>query len=74
MTRMVNLVRCSARETENHNLTRWMPLSTNARSNPGVCSMNSRYSLGVQKPMTRSTTARLYQDRSNNTISPAAGS
>ena len=35
--------------------------------------MNRVYSCGVQKPMTRSTPARLYQERSNSTISPAAG-
>src|SRR6476659_1865692 len=35
--------------------------------------MNSSYCSLVQKPMTRSTTARLYQDRSNSTISPAVG-
>ena len=28
---------------------------------------------GVAKPMTRSTPARLYQERSNSTISPAVG-
>ena len=31
------------------------------------------YQAGVQKPMTRSTPARLYQERSNITISPAVG-
>ena len=34
---------------------------------------NSSYSSAVQKPMTCSTPARLYQLRSNRTISPAAG-
>ena len=34
-----------------------------------MCSVSS----GVQKPMTRSTPARLYQLRSKSTISPAAG-
>ena len=71
---MVNRVRCSARDTENHSLTSWMPLSTNAFSRPGACCRNSRCSAAVQKPMTGSTTARLYQDRSNSTISPAEGS
>ena len=42
-------------------------------SNSGASRMNSQYSSSVQKPMTRSTPARLYQDRSNMTISPAAG-
>ena len=35
--------------------------------------MNSSYSASVQKPMTRSTPARLYQLRSNSTISPRVG-
>ncbi len=35
--------------------------------------MNSRYSRVVQNPITRSTPARLYQERSNSTISPALG-
>ena len=43
------------------------------RSNCGASRMNSSYSSCVQKPITRSTPARLYQDRSNMTISPAAG-
>ena len=29
--------------------------------------------LGVQNPITGSTPARLYQERSNSTVSPAAG-
>jgi hypothetical protein len=40
-------------------------------SNAGHWRRNSRYSAGVQKPMTRSTPARLYQERSMRTISPA---
>ena len=43
------------------------------RSNSGQLCMNSRYSRSVQKPITRSTPARLYQLRSKSTISPAAG-
>ena len=35
--------------------------------------MNSSYSRSVQNPITRSTPARLYHERSNRTISPAAG-
>ena len=50
-----------------------MPLATSERSNPGAWRMNSMYSRGVQKPITRSTPARLYQERSNITISPAVG-
>ena len=43
------------------------------RSNSGASRMNSQYSSSVVKPITRSTPARLYQERSNMTISPAAG-
>ena len=46
---------------------------TSMRSNSGASRMNSQYSTSVQKPITRSTPARLYQERSNMTISPAAG-
>ena len=35
--------------------------------------MNSAYCCLVQNPITCSTPARLYQDRSNSVISPAAG-
>ena len=35
--------------------------------------MNSSYSSSLQNPITRSTTARLYQERSNRTISPLVG-
>ncbi len=35
--------------------------------------MNVWYSDSVQKPMTRSTLARLYHERSNMTISPLVG-
>jgi hypothetical protein len=66
-------VRCSARDTENQNLTRWTPSATSICSNSGACSMKRWYSAVVQKPITRSTPARLYQDRSNSTISPAEG-
>jgi hypothetical protein len=47
---------------------RWM-----IRSNRGHVRMNSSYCASVQNPITRSTPARLYQLRSNRTISPAAG-
>ena len=43
------------------------------RSNSGQVCMNSQYSSSLQKPITRSTPARLYQERSKRTISPAAG-
>ena len=70
---MMNRVRCSAWVTENQNLIRWSPESTSIRSNCGAWPMNSWYSSCVQNPITRSTPARLYQERSNMTISPAAG-
>ena len=43
------------------------------RSNSGTERKNSSTSAGEQKPITRSTPARLYQERSNSTISPPAG-
>ena len=49
---------------------RRVPLSVIIRSKSFTCDMNSRYCSGVQKPLTGSTTARLYQLRSKNTISP----
>ncbi len=60
-------------DTENQNVVTLIPLLTSIRSNSGACSMNSAYSAGVQKPITFSTPARLYHERSNNTISPPAG-
>lgn len=71
--RMANRVRCSAGDTENQNLVRMMPLSTSIRSNDGACFMNSAYCSGVQNPITFSTPARLYHERSNSTISPPDG-
>src|SRR6266516_336220 len=64
---------CSASLTENQYLMRMIPDRTSMRSNSGQERRNSWYSSSVQKPMTRSTPARLYQLRSNRTISPAAG-
>src|SRR5450830_562084 len=49
-----------------------MPERASMRSNSGAERKNSSYWSSVQKPMTRSTPARLYQLRSNSTISPAA--
>ena len=49
------------------------PERTSMRSYSGHEPRNSRYSSSLQKPMTRSTPARLYQLRSKRTISPAAG-
>ncbi|MNR35072.1 hypothetical protein D3C85_1528920 [compost metagenome] len=64
---------CSSSEIENQYLTTWMPERTSMRSNSGTERKNSSYWSSVQKPITRSTPARLYQLRSNSTISPAAG-
>ncbi len=65
---------CSSSPTENQYFTRMMPERISIASSAGVARRNSSYSSSVQKPMTRSTPARLYQLRSNSTISPAAGS
>jgi hypothetical protein len=58
---------------ENQYLMSLMPERTSMRSNSGTERKNSSYSSSEQKPITRSTPARLYQLRSNSTISPAAG-
>ncbi|MCY1187094.1 hypothetical protein D9M73_280320 [compost metagenome] len=50
-----------------------IPDSTTARSNKGVKAKNFSTSFSLQKPMTRSTPARLYQLRSKITTSPPAG-
>ena len=70
---MMNRVRCSDRVTENQNLVSEMPLSTSICSNTDTWAMNCSYSVFEAKPITRSTPARLYHDRSNSTISPAVG-
>jgi len=64
---------CSSSEIENQYLMIWMPLRTSIFSNSGTERKNSSYSSSEQKPMTFSTPARLYQLRSNSTISPVAG-
>ena len=64
---------CSASLTENQYFRRWIPSRTSMRSNSGQVRMNSQYSSSVQKPITRSTPARLYHERSKRTISPAPG-
>jgi hypothetical protein len=64
---------CSVSLTENQYLISVIPLRTSMRSNSGHDRRNSSYSSSVQKPMTRSTPARLYQERSSRTISPLAG-
>ena len=52
---------------------RRMPESTIAFSTGGTAFRNACASSSVQKPITRSTPARLYQLRSKITTSPAAG-
>ena len=64
---------CSSSFTENQYLTSTMPERTSISSNSGQERRNSWYSSSLQKPMTRSTPARLYQLRSKSTISPFAG-
>jgi hypothetical protein len=73
VSRLTNRRSCSVLDTENQNLISVMPSLASMRSNSGASRRNSVHSSGWQKPMTRSTPARLYQDRSNITISPAAG-
>ena len=60
-------------ETENQYLRSMIPSSMSICSKIGAWRRNRSYSASVQKPMTRSTPARLYQDRSKMTISPADG-
>jgi hypothetical protein len=70
---MAKRVRCSSWVTENQSLVTVMPASMSIRSKVGACPMKTSYSSSVQNPMTRSTPARLYQERSNRTISPEVG-
>ncbi len=64
---------CTVSLTENQYLRSRIPSSTSIRSKIGHWRRNRWYSGWVQNPMTYSTPARLYQERSNSTISPAAG-
>ena len=64
---------CSLLLTSSQNLIRRMPPSIMYCSNTGHSSRNRSYCSSVQKPITCSTPARLYQLRSKITISPAAG-
>ena len=73
VSRSLKRRRCSLRLTLNQNLITCTPLLTSMRSNCGASCMNWRYCASVQKPITRSTPARLYQLRSSSTISPAVG-
>src|SRR6516225_5655931 len=64
---------CSAGLTSSQYFSTRIPLSHMAFSTPGTSSRNRLVSGGVQKPITRSTPARLYQLRSKITTSPPAG-
>ncbi len=64
---------CSSSLTLNQYFTRMMPLRMSISSKGGHERKNSLTSSSVQNPMTRSTPARLYQERSKMTHSPAAG-
>ena len=64
---------CSSSVIENQYFTRRMPERTSMRSNSGTSRKNSSTWCSVAKPITRSTPARLYQERSKSTISPPAG-
>src|SRR3954469_4318265 len=71
--RASNRRRCSSNETENQYFNTVIPDRTSMRSNSGHDRRNSWCSSSVQKPITHSTFERLYQLRSNRTISPPAG-
>src|SRR4051812_44891166 len=73
LMRQRNRNSCSSSGIENQYLISWMPERTSIRSKSGTERKNSSYSSSEQNPMTFSTPARLYQLRSNRTISPAAG-
>ncbi len=64
---------CSSGPTSSQYFNSTIPESTIAFSTAGTCSRNRSVCSGVQKPITRSTPARLYQLRSKITTSPAAG-
>ena len=71
--RMLKRKACSSSVIENQYFSTMIPERVSMRSNSGTERKNSSTSCGVQKPITRSTPARLYQERSNSTISPPAG-
>ena len=64
---------CSSGLTSSQYFIRMIPESIIRRSNGGTTLRKSWACASVQKPITRSTPARLYQLRSKITISPAAG-
>ena len=70
---MAKRVRCSFCVTENHSLVKLIPDPIIMFSSMGTSRKNSACCDSVQNPITRSTPDLLYQERSKNTISPAAG-
>ena len=64
---------CSSGLTSSQYLSRMMPDSSTIFSKAGTTPRKRLACSSVQKPITRSTPARLYQLRSNSTISPPAG-
>ena len=64
---------CSSSLTENQYLRRMVPERTIIRSYWGQERRNSRYCCSLQKPITCSVMARVYQLRSKRAISPPAG-
>ncbi len=64
---------CSSGLTSSQYLIKMMPELIICHSRAGTISRNSVVCSGVQKPITGSTPARLYQLRSKITTSPAAG-
>ena len=61
---------CSSALTENQYSNTTIPERTSIRSNSGQLRRNSGASSSAQNPITHSTFDRLYQLRSNRTISP----
>jgi hypothetical protein len=64
---------CSVLETSSQNFTNFSPLSSIMDSKVGTSRRKVSCSSGVEKPITRSTPARLYQDLLKITVSPQAG-
>ncbi|MNE57866.1 hypothetical protein D3C80_1528560 [compost metagenome] len=64
---------CSSGVTSSQYFNNMMPESTMACSTMGAPARNLSLASWLQKPMTRSTPALLYQLRSKMMISPAAG-
>src|SRR4029078_6055816 len=73
LARVWRLLSCSSSLTDSQYFSRIMPERARMRSKAGQALKKSQSSSSVQKPITRSTPARLYQLRPQITISPAAG-